>query len=1081
MTTASVIMDESVYMDSPDLPLNDDSVLPPPLSPVSPVSPTPSGHSQTSQAPPSLRPLVVTPTPTGAGLFHSESMGGVSDGGWGGARPGSGFNLRHYEDEIQQLRKDNLSLKLRIYLLEERYGLLGQPHKEDRDNVYKINIDLRVENETMKTEVHEKTKLLKEAYDAMENLEMERLRDRSHFETQLHSLKQSLFESQFSQLDEGTQSLKSGGRGTHNLSSVTEDPTFEDSSPLEADPTTVGEQSQLLLREAFGDDWGRNLAQEMEHKLQSVERDLEAKSNAMQSLQNDMETIKAEKKEEIDRLKATVEQLEIQVRSKNEEVVTMEGRLNQLNSDLRDSRAETERMANVERERRQENEHVKELEEKLGQKEEEIRALNDQIRVHETDISSLKETVEKSQICLQGFADANVIKLKENEKMEKELQKRDKALAILKEQYELLKTKVRKYRANSSNQSGFSQDSHREEKSPGALTELQEALKEAHERERLLQDEIEQLQTLSPSSQIPENVWLTREVECLKTELREFKAQALKKAVKKADLAYRKSAETYTHHVQGVIETMRQRLVELVDFLQRLIAMDGKDGIWNLSVLSGSMRETLQNSIEEGRRLSQSLSKSLFMDEDLDETQRSSMAVEIPQFIAPHLSELEADLEADQDQEVKIDSKAYDYHSLIMELKENVQGRIQAQQELEHVKANLKNHKQDQSDDEDGWSQPDMKESQKRMGLERKTSVFQSSPPRQDSESSDELSLNKYRKSKAKVIGLKARLSSQEERFKTEFTEIHNQLTKANKIITSLKDEKRTLTSQLTDIKNELDENIATVMEELSQVSQTNQRLTRKVRDLNGNLEEMRKTDQMLRSQIQDFESEKRNTQNLQARVQELESRENELKQDSQGLREEIQNIEGQKAKLSEKLHESDRKLELIVRKYESDLHTLEQQSDTRIHELQTEITHLTKSKHDQEQQMQELICIKGRLMREITTKTETCSHGQKKVVLSNEVLEESEVALGDKRRTHLSDVSNQPRRFSSSQCDCYVRIQELERLLGRTRELLDEANAEIVREKERKLKIERSVRKQVVKTKKVLQKTKDTPTPIVE
>lgn len=1071
-------MDEADYLDSPDLPLNDDSVLPPPLSPS--LSPTPSAHSQASEAPPVLRPLVVTPTPAGARQIHSESMGGTSEGGWNFSRHGmGGFNLRNYEEEIHQLRKDNLSLKLRIYLLEERYGLLGgQNHqKEDKENVYKINIDLRVENETMKNEVHEKTKLLKEAYDAMENLEMERLRDRSHFESQLHSLKQSLFESQFSQLDEGTQTLKSGGRGAPNLSSVSEDPSFEEETPSEAVPVTVGEQSQLLLREAFGEHLGRNLAQEMEHKLQSVERNLEDKTREVQSLQQDLETVNTEKEEEVGRLHGNIKELESQIRSKNEQMNKMNEQMDQLNGDLRDLQAQTEWLKGVERNRVQQDERVKEMENDLEKKHEEIKGLREKIRTQEDEISILKETVEKSQICLQGFADANVTKLKEDEKLEKELQKRDKALAILKEQYELLKNKVRKYRANSSNQSGFSQkSSHREEKS-GALRELQEALKEAHEREQLLQDEIEQLRTLSPSSQIPQDVWLIREVDCLKAELRGFKAQALKETVQKADRAYRKSAEAYSHHVQGVIETMRQRLVELVDFLQRLIAMDGKDGIWNLSVLSGSMRETLQNSIEEGRRLSQSLSRSLFIDEDLDETQRNSMALEMPQFVAPHLSDLEADLKIDDDH---LDAKVQDYHALIMELKENVQGRIQAQQELEDLKARLKN----QSDeDEDRWSQPDVKESQKRMGIEKKTSIFRSSPPRQDSESSDELSLNKYRKSKAKVIGLKARLSSQEERFKSEFTEIHNQLTKANDVITSLKDEKRTLTSQLTEIKNELDENIATVMEELSQVSQTNQRLTRKVRDLNGNLEEMRKTDCLLRGQISELESQKVDTENLRARIQELEGQETQLKKDSQDLREEIQNIEGQKAKLSDKLRESDRKLELIVHKYESDLHTLEQQSNDKIENLQAEITNLAKSKHDQEQQMQELICIKGRLMREITTKTETCSHGQKKVTVSNELLEETEVALGDKRRSHLSDVSNQQslRRFSNSQCDCYVRIQELERLLVRTKELLDEANAEIMREKERKLKMERSVRKQVVKTKKVLQKTKDTPTPIVE
>ena len=39
------------------------------------------------------------------------------------------MNLRAYEDEVNKLRKDNLSLRLRIYLLEERHGLLPKARK----------------------------------------------------------------------------------------------------------------------------------------------------------------------------------------------------------------------------------------------------------------------------------------------------------------------------------------------------------------------------------------------------------------------------------------------------------------------------------------------------------------------------------------------------------------------------------------------------------------------------------------------------------------------------------------------------------------------------------------------------------------------------------------------------------------------------------------------------------------------------------------------------------------------------------------------------------------------------------------
>ena len=39
------------------------------------------------------------------------------------------------DSQLNKLKKDNLSLKLRIYLMEEKYGLLGKP--EEKENVYK--------------------------------------------------------------------------------------------------------------------------------------------------------------------------------------------------------------------------------------------------------------------------------------------------------------------------------------------------------------------------------------------------------------------------------------------------------------------------------------------------------------------------------------------------------------------------------------------------------------------------------------------------------------------------------------------------------------------------------------------------------------------------------------------------------------------------------------------------------------------------------------------------------------------------------------------------------------------------------
>lgn len=50
--------------------------------------------------------------------------------------------MKEYEEQLGSLKKENFSLKLRIYFLEER---MGQKYdKEDKEELYKTNIELKV-------------------------------------------------------------------------------------------------------------------------------------------------------------------------------------------------------------------------------------------------------------------------------------------------------------------------------------------------------------------------------------------------------------------------------------------------------------------------------------------------------------------------------------------------------------------------------------------------------------------------------------------------------------------------------------------------------------------------------------------------------------------------------------------------------------------------------------------------------------------------------------------------------------------------------------------------------------------------
>ncbi|KAH0618189.1 hypothetical protein JD844_017188 [Phrynosoma platyrhinos] len=70
--------------------------------------------------------------------------------------------LQHLND----LKKENFSLKLRIYFLEER---IQQKYEASKEDVYRRNIELKVEVESLKRELQEKQENLDKAWVAVEN------------------------------------------------------------------------------------------------------------------------------------------------------------------------------------------------------------------------------------------------------------------------------------------------------------------------------------------------------------------------------------------------------------------------------------------------------------------------------------------------------------------------------------------------------------------------------------------------------------------------------------------------------------------------------------------------------------------------------------------------------------------------------------------------------------------------------------------------------------------------------------------------------------------------------------------------
>ncbi|XP_029920528.1 CDK5 regulatory subunit-associated protein 2 isoform X2 [Myripristis murdjan] len=81
--------------------------------------------------------------------------------------PIKALTMKDYENQITALKKENFNLKLRIYFMEER---MQEKCDDSTEDIFKTNIELKVELESMKRDLAEKQELLVSASKALESL-----------------------------------------------------------------------------------------------------------------------------------------------------------------------------------------------------------------------------------------------------------------------------------------------------------------------------------------------------------------------------------------------------------------------------------------------------------------------------------------------------------------------------------------------------------------------------------------------------------------------------------------------------------------------------------------------------------------------------------------------------------------------------------------------------------------------------------------------------------------------------------------------------------------------------------------------
>ena len=141
--------EEQISMVDPSLPLADTSLAPPlPSRQVRFVPAEPPDPPPDQEFLPSWQVDGSIENPSGSATFQAH------------------YTMREYEDQLNNLKKENLNLKLRfesnyliinrlmisvfhrIYFMEERLGMLKSTNNQV--NIYKVNIDLKVHGEELK-------------------------------------------------------------------------------------------------------------------------------------------------------------------------------------------------------------------------------------------------------------------------------------------------------------------------------------------------------------------------------------------------------------------------------------------------------------------------------------------------------------------------------------------------------------------------------------------------------------------------------------------------------------------------------------------------------------------------------------------------------------------------------------------------------------------------------------------------------------------------------------------------------------------------------------------------------------------
>ncbi|XP_065566310.1 early endosome antigen 1-like isoform X3 [Artemia franciscana] len=399
----------------------------------------------------------------------------------GRSNTSTGRCVRELEEQLEELRKENFNLKLKIYFLEERFGrLYGVGEKSD---LAKNNIELQVEVESLKNELSDKVELLKQATVAIENLEKKHVdfkKERVDMEKTITGLKEELNKIMSNKYQDTEVNLQSDPSTCYYLEAFGNNAT--PNNRVE-DERVVAVQKELTeLRDAF-EKQGLELLT-CQERLALSDKDLASKSEMILAIENELsekvsqlndlsrvladsknqiESLKSqlqtrnevatseshsrekkfsvlksdadEKEKMIDKLLKELDEWKEVMKRKDEKVIILQEELSRKEPEIEYKAQEIEQKIQMIEEREeqieQQNKILVEIQITLDEKQKQIQELENALREKTTTIEELESNLKKAGRTLQGFVTEIQAKEKELETMSSDSKKKEKKIRDL--------------------------------------------------------------------------------------------------------------------------------------------------------------------------------------------------------------------------------------------------------------------------------------------------------------------------------------------------------------------------------------------------------------------------------------------------------------------------------------------------------------------------------------------------------------------------------------------------------------------------------------------------------------------------